>query len=173
MANTKASALTSITGASVDVAADIFYIVDTSVTTSKKILASEVAIALNSVPATQAQQETGTSLITTVTPGRQKYHPSAAKAWVNWDTTGGISASSGVSSVTDNGVGDFTVNFSTAFSSTAYAVVALESDTNPPRVAGFVSPLLAASCNIKTRDSTTGALADSSGNWSAVFYGDL
>ena len=32
--------------------------------------------------ATQANQETATSTTTIVTPGRQQFHPSAAKAWV-------------------------------------------------------------------------------------------
>ena len=40
-----------------------------------------------------------------------------AKAWVNFDGTGTIAArdSENVSSLTDNGTGDYTVNFSSAF----------------------------------------------------------
>jgi hypothetical protein len=45
------------------------------------------------------------------------------RAWVCANgTTGGIYASGNVSSITDNGVGDFTVNFSGAMPHDAYAV---------------------------------------------------
>ena len=45
--------------------------------------------------------------------------PGLAKAWVNFNGTGtvAIRASSNVSSVTDNGVGDYTLNFTTAMAS--------------------------------------------------------
>lgn len=46
MADTKISALTAITGASIDTAADAAPVVDTSVTTTKKILYEQMAIAL-------------------------------------------------------------------------------------------------------------------------------
>jgi len=42
----------------------------------------------------------------------------SAKAWVNFNGTGTIAirTSQGVTSLTDNGTGDYTVNFSTSFS---------------------------------------------------------
>jgi len=48
-----------------------------------------------------------------------------AKAWVNFNGTGtvAIRRAFNVSSITDNGTGDFTVNFSTAMSDANYAVV--------------------------------------------------
>ena len=48
-----------------------------------------------------------------------------AKAWVNFDGTGtvAIRASGNVSSITDNGTGDYTVNFTTAMSDANYSVV--------------------------------------------------
>ena len=77
------------------------------------------------VVATQANQETGTATTVYVSPGRQQYHASAAKAWVNFNGTGtpAIRASSNVTSLTDNGTGDYSVNFTTAFSSANYAAV--------------------------------------------------
>lgn len=47
-----------------------------------------------------------------------------AKAWVNFNGTGtvAIRASGNVSSITDNGTGDYTVNFATALSDTNYSV---------------------------------------------------
>jgi hypothetical protein len=46
----------------------------------------------------------------------------SAKAWVNFDGTGTIAArdSLNLSSLTDNGVGDYTVNFSNAFGAADY-----------------------------------------------------
>jgi hypothetical protein len=49
----------------------------------------------------------------------------SAKAWVNFNGTGtvAIRAQYNVSSITDNGVGDYTVNFTTAMSDANYSVV--------------------------------------------------
>ena len=48
-----------------------------------------------------------------------------AKAWVNFNGTGtvAIRASFNVSSITDNGTGDYTVNFTTALADANYSVV--------------------------------------------------
>jgi hypothetical protein len=48
----------------------------------------------------------------------------AAKAWVHFNGTGnvGINANYNVSSITDNGTGDYTVNFTSAFVDTNYVV---------------------------------------------------
>lgn len=73
--------------------------------------------------ATQAEQEAETSVIAPVTPGRQKFHPSAVKGWVKFNGTGTvtINGSYNVTSITDNGVGNYTVNFTTAFSDANYS----------------------------------------------------
>ena len=61
----------------------------------------------------------------------------SARAWVNFDGTGtvAIRASGNVSSITDNGTGDYTVNFTTAMSDANYAVtVGFDvTDNNPTR----------------------------------------
>jgi hypothetical protein len=48
------------------------------------------------------------------------------RAWVNFDGTGtpAIRASGNVSSITDNGTGDYTINFTTAMPDANYSVVA-------------------------------------------------
>lgn len=76
--------------------------------------------------ATQSDQETGNSTAVAVVPGVQKYHPSAAKAWALFDGSGtpSLTANFGISSITDNGTGDFTFNLSTAMSSANYCVLA-------------------------------------------------
>jgi hypothetical protein len=50
----------------------------------------------------------------------------SAKAWVNFNGTGtvAIRASFNVSSITDNGTGDYTVNFTTAMPDANYAATA-------------------------------------------------
>jgi hypothetical protein len=55
-----------------------------------------------------------------------------AKAWVTFSgltSPGTISASYNVSSVTKNGTGDYTINFSNAFANANYAIVCTSADT--------------------------------------------
>lgn len=89
-------------------------------------------------PATQVQADwnTGTSTTeSTITPAKlddkieNKLNVTGAapmyacRAWVNFNGTGtvAIRASGNVSSVTDNGVGDYTINFAVALEDTNYA----------------------------------------------------
>jgi hypothetical protein len=53
------------------------------------------------------------------------------RAWVNFDGTGtvAIRASYNVSSITDNGTGDYTVNFATAMPDANYCGVAIGANT--------------------------------------------
>jgi len=55
-----------------------------------------------------------------------------AKAWVNFNGTGtvAIRASYNVSSITDNGSGDYTVNFTTAMPDANYSAVCMVSTNN-------------------------------------------
>jgi hypothetical protein len=61
MADTKISALTALTGANVQQTSDILPLVDTSVTTTKKILISELSLAQN-VLMTEQASTSGTSI---------------------------------------------------------------------------------------------------------------
>jgi len=78
------------------------------------------------VSASQAQMEAASSSAVFSAPAVQQFHPSAAKAWVQFDGAGvvAINASYNVTSITDNGTGDYTVNFTTAFSSINYSAIA-------------------------------------------------
>jgi hypothetical protein len=65
-----------------------------------------------------------------------------ARAWVNFNGTGtvAIRASGNVSSITDNGTGDYTVNFATAMPDANYSVVAIGQEVaGPSLVAMYVS----------------------------------
>ena len=59
------------------------------------------------------------------------------RAWVNFNGTGtvAIRASGNVTSITDNGVGDYTVNFTTAMTDVNYAVTSL--NRSPGVASGF------------------------------------
>lgn len=57
---------------------------------------------------------------------------SAAKAWVNFDGTGTIAArnSANVSSLTDNGTGDYSANFTNAFAAADYVAFSGNGDSS-------------------------------------------
>ena len=89
----------------------------TSITATTALSGATVA---GNMVATQAQQETGTATNLLVSPGRQHFHASAAKGWVEIDSAAAAEANYNVSSITDGGAGTFTVNWGTDFSSAAY-----------------------------------------------------
>ena len=167
IADTKLSALTALTGANVDTAVDTLLIDDVSVTTNKKIIVSELATAFS---ASQTEQEAASSTSKFVSPGTQKFHPTAAKAWLVWALDGSVTGSYNISSVTDTGTGDFTVSFTVAFSSGIYSAVISASDRNPPVIVGWDTNLVG-NIRVTSRD-VTGALTDSSGHYCAAFFGD-
>ena len=79
-------------------------------------------VATTPTAAAQSDQETGTSTTTYVSPGRQQYHPSAAKCWGKFtanSTT--IEASYNITSVADTGTGVMTVTIATDFSGIDWA----------------------------------------------------
>ena len=87
------------------------------------------------------------------------------RAWVNFDGTGtaAIRGSGNVTSITDNGTGDYTVNFTTAMSDANYSVTgALGGST----ILGIDLTLLGATApttdaiRIGTRGTTSGTLID-------------
>ncbi len=65
----------------------------------------------------------GSSVLATPTGSAPSY---TCRAWVNFNGTGtvAIRASGNVSSITDNGTGDYTVNFTTALSDASYGFTA-------------------------------------------------
>lgn len=79
---------------------------------------------VDSLGASQTEMESASASNRIVTPDVQQSHPSSAKAWVQADTGGGVTSSYNVTSITDNGAGDLTVNWDTDFSSSNYCAVA-------------------------------------------------
>jgi hypothetical protein len=120
--------------------------------------------------ATQSELETATSTTVATTPGRQQYHPSAAKAWVSFTgSTGAVLSSYNVSSVSRTSTGQYTVNFTTAMSGTNYCVVAGVKGVNQFN-ARTISQATA-SCDLDTRNQA-GGYGDPTSVF-VVFYGDL
>lgn len=96
-----------------------------------------------------------------------------AGAWLNVNVIGGtpqIKASYNVSSLTDNGVGDFTINFALAFVDGNYAGVFGNRDTNYMTVVryGALVPT-ATAVRVGSIDASSGALVDLAW-WSAAFF---
>ena len=92
--------------------------------TTANITTANIASISGAVVATQANQETATSTTTLVTPGRQQYHPSAAKAWVKANSSGTALVSYNIASITDSSAGAGVVTIDTDFSSANYVVSA-------------------------------------------------
>jgi len=76
----------------------------------------------------------------------------ACRAWVNFNGTGvvAIRASGNVSSITDNGAGDYTVNFATAMQDASYPCFA---STGNPAMAGTAFANQITNCGRQTTTS--------------------
>ena len=86
--------------------------------------------------ADQAEMEARSSILRTVTPGTQHFHPGHPKAGGNLNGSGTPAFRAGdygMGAVTDNGTGNYTVALDTAFNDTNYwvAVFARHPSTNP------------------------------------------
>ena len=96
----------------------------------------------------------------------------SARAWVNFNGTGTVAIrdSGNVSSITDNGTGDYTVNFTTAMSDANYCSTgsAGDSTTNPshPNLATFPVNTSSCRCEIYT---TANVQTDYAGVFMAIF----
>ena len=106
-----------------------------------------------------------------------------ARAWVNFNGTGTVAilASGNVTSITDNGVGDYTVNFTTALSDANYTITTcaqLSTASSATRVLGLYATATDGSTGVtKTTSavrlacqvSTTAAAIDMVFNGVAIF----
>ena len=89
------------------------------------------------------------------------------RAWVNFNGTGtvAIRASGNVTSITDNGTGDYTVNFTTAMPDANFSVVGT---TNADSRTVSISSLSTTTARVRT-SNTAAALVDLSENCVAIF----
>jgi hypothetical protein len=127
--------------------------------------------------ATNAEVTTGTDTSRVSPVSSMKYHQGVAKAWVNFTGTGTVSMKDNynVSSITDNGTGDYTVNIDTNMANANYCVVTcLSSDPGASFSATNThkggTSLAAGSFTLATRGA--GANFDCANVYAAVF-GDV
>lgn len=119
--------------------------------------------------ATQSDMEAASSTTTAVTPSVVRHHPGVAKAWVLFTSDGTITASYNVTSVTKNSTGDYTVTFTTAFSSANYVAFGMaQSDATWGYKPGGTKSTTA--CQLVSKD-LGGTLVDVVSG-SLVFFGD-
>jgi hypothetical protein len=99
----------------------------------------------------------------------------SAKAWVNFDGTGtvAIRASFNVSSITDNGAGDYTVNFTTAMPDANYSGSLVTGDASGTSLIAatnnFNAAPTASAWRISTVSRSAGAYTDSPYVFAAIF----
>lgn len=123
------------------------------------------------LPANQAAMEAATSTTTIVTPGRTRYHPGVAKAWLYSTYSGGvpqITAGHNIAALDDDGTGLVGVNFTTAFSSANYASAVGMQATTTSNDNSVVSARVAGSIDVAIRDAA--GAADNS--FSVACFGD-
>jgi len=124
--------------------------------------------------AVQSEMEAGSDNTRAVSPAVQQYHPSASKAWFySADmsaATISIDKSYNITSVTDNGTGDYTITIATDFSSTAFAVVATASTTaGAPLIVGSV---IVDASNVRIRVTDHAGSATDANVLSVIMFGD-
>lgn len=90
----------------------------------------------------------------------------SAKAWVNFNGTGvvAIRASFNVSSITDNGTGDYTVNFTNAMPDANYSVVGAAQFATSGGNQSFVAVKSAAAPYSTTSINIVGVRSDTAAN---------
>ena len=99
------------------------------------------------------------------TSGVEKY---LASAWVNFDGTGtvAIRASGNVSSITDNGVGEYTANFTTSLADANYSVAGINTGNTFVANQGTTT----SSVDIRSRTVTSAPAAFDSANISVAVF---
>lgn len=120
--------------------------------------------------ATQAEMEAASDTTRAVSPGRQHFHPSAAKFWVRANVDGTIDTSYNVTSVTDDGTGEITVNLTSAYSASTYPMIAVAQHATLPRHAQVETGSSTAPAFRCYDDATT--LSDPT-RWHIAGFGDL
>jgi len=124
------------------------------------------------IDATQLTGNVAAARITTALNASGSAPIYACRAWVNFNGTGtvAIRASGNVSSITDNGTGNYTVNFTTAMPDANYAVTGSHDMSGTASSPVFMySDATSSSVNVYLKNSTTGNLIDSPACCVAIF----
>lgn len=134
-----------------------------------------VVAAAGTIPAAaaQADQETATSTTTYVSPGRQQFHPSAAKCWAYVTVSGGtptMQANYNITSITDTAAGKLTVTIATDFSTANWASIATTGFTSNDSTTVDVTTKAAGSILLESYNEG-GGIGDPT-EWNVVGFGD-
>lgn len=127
-------------------------------TTSDSIAPAIAAAAVSA--ASTAEVKTGTEAAKYVAPSTMIGHEGVIKAWCVFDGTAGSPScadSYNVTSITDNGTGNYTLNFTTAFESSNYACVVSVGTGNTDWRQGKTGTFAAGSVQILTGSTSSGA----------------
>lgn len=148
-----------------------------SAATQVGVVAASDTVAGRIEIATAAEQETGTDTTRAVTPGRQHSHKSAAKAWVVGTVSGTTLTvhDSYNCSMSRNGVGDYSITFTTAFSSANYTFIGANCINTAVTKVLFLTPRAAnppTASVFRTAFSDKDGSADEPGRIDIVFFGD-
>jgi hypothetical protein len=130
--------------------------------------------------ASKADMETNTSTTKVPTVAVVKNDPGVAKAWAMVTVSGGTptaTVSHNVTSITDNGAGDYTLNLTTAFSSANFAAIpALLNSSSGGQVEGAeIISQTASTIRVRTFTASASGNADKTNadmSFSVAAYGD-
>ena len=111
------------------------------------------------------------SSLTSLTGSQVDSGQTTAKAWVNFNGTGTVAIrdSHNVSSITDIGTGNYTVNFTNNFANNDYCVSGVASDTSILTIRANDLYHLVSSIQLITRYPITAAVQDSGYTYLQVF----
>lgn len=127
-------------------------------TNASGVLAWSSAIVQSSQSAVEAE----TNEDTYVPPDLIKNSPGVAKFWINFDGTStiAIAESYNVTSIADNGTGDYTVTIATDFTTATWAAFVSSGDGSANSTVNTIESLGTGTIQVKCIVSTTGSAAD-------------
>lgn len=134
--------------------------------------ADTATLASTVTSASQAEQEIGTATDKSVTPSVQQFHPSSAKSWIRFNGTGtiAITDSYNVTSIVDNGVGDYTVNYT---DNVTNSIVVCSASSNNATAARIAVPHAFNDADFSIGILNESAVSSDAAIVTAVVYGDL
>jgi hypothetical protein len=143
------------------------------ITLSPTDTASNLVVTIPAVTSTLVNEASDiTAQVKTATNATGTAPIYAARAWVNFDGTGtvAIRASGNVSSITDNGTGDYTVNFTTAMEDVNYIAVFSGANVSSGRAWGLgnAAPTTSA-IRLISFGYNGGALSDTAHSFVSIF----
>ncbi len=131
-----------------------------SVTLQEPSTASNLTLTLPTTTGTAVIQNASNNLLMNSGYGSDAV-AYGCRAWVNFDGTGTVTirASGNVSSITDNGTGNYTINFTTAMPDANYSVAGWANDSNSSGSVTIVSAFAnhtysASACQIYCYETT-------------------